>query len=44
LKADALISFFKQNPDVAVPAELALFLQNNPDKNTPVVVEYSLKN
>jgi hypothetical protein len=44
LKADALISFFKQNPDVPVPGELALFLQGNPEKNTPVVVEYSLKN
>ncbi len=44
LKAEALVSFFKQNPDIAIPTELALFLQNNPAKNTPVLVDYSLKN
>lgn len=44
LKAETLLSFFKQNPDVAVPKELARLLQSNPDKNTPVVIEYSFKN
>ena len=44
LKAETLISFFKQNPEVPVPAELAVFLQNDPNKDTPVAVEYSLKN
>lgn len=43
LKADNLISFFKQNPGIEIPRELAVFLQNNPDKNTPVVVECKLK-
>jgi len=44
LKAETLVSFFKQNPEIPVPKELATFLQNNPDKNTPVVVTYTLKN
>jgi hypothetical protein len=43
LKADLLISFFRQNPDIAVPKELSAFLQGNPDKNMPVVVEFTLK-
>ncbi len=43
LKADLLISFFKQNPDIAVPKELSAFLQGTPDKNMPVVVEFTLK-
>jgi len=42
-KADLLISFFKQHPDIAVPTELAAFLQNTPDKNMPVAVEFTLK-
>ncbi len=43
LKADPLISFFKQNPDIAVPKELSALLQGNSDKNMPVVVEFTLK-
>ncbi|MES2371904.1 MAG: 6-bladed beta-propeller [Bacteroidota bacterium] len=43
LKADILISFFKQNPDITVPKELSVFLLGNPDKNMPVVVEFTLK-
>ncbi len=43
LKADILVSFFKQNPGIAVPKELSAFLQGNPDKNMPVVVEFTLK-
>jgi hypothetical protein len=43
LKADVLISFFKQNPGTTVPKELSAFLQGNPDKNMPVVVEFTLK-
>ena len=43
LKADLLISFFRQNPDIAVPKELSAFLQGNSDKNMPVVVEFTLK-
>jgi len=43
LKADVLISFFRQNPDIAVPKELAAFLQGNPDKNVPILVAFTLK-
>ena len=43
LKADYLISFFKQNPDIAVPKDLSAFLKGTPDKNIPVVVEFTLK-
>ncbi|MES2003811.1 MAG: 6-bladed beta-propeller [Bacteroidota bacterium] len=43
LKADALVSFFRQNPDITVPKELSAFLQGNPDKNMPVVVEFTFK-
>lgn len=43
LKADNLVSFFKQNPDIAVPKELSAFLQGSPDKNMPVLVAFTLK-
>ncbi len=43
LKADILVSFFRQNPGIAVPKELSAFLQGTPDKNMPVVVEFTLK-
>lgn len=43
LKADVLISFFRQNPDISVPKELAAWLQGNPDKNVPVLVAFTLK-
>ena len=43
LKADALVSFFKQNPGVTVPKELSSFLQGTPDKNRMVMVQYMLK-
>jgi hypothetical protein len=43
LKADFLISFFKQHPDIAVPKELSALLQDTPNKNIPVVVEFTLK-
>ena len=43
LKADILISFFKQNPDIAVPKELSALLQGNTDKNMPVLVQFTLK-
>jgi hypothetical protein len=38
-----LVFFFKQNPDVVIPQELSVFLQSGPAKNTPVLVEYTLK-
>lgn len=43
LKADLIISFFKQNPEVAVPKELSAFLNGNANKNMTVVVEFTLK-
>jgi hypothetical protein len=44
LKADYLVSFFKQNPEIAVPEELSDFLKAAPLKNIPpVVVEFTLK-
>jgi hypothetical protein len=43
LKADLLISFFKQNPEVAVPKELFAFINGKTDKNSSVLVEFTLK-
>jgi hypothetical protein len=43
LKADLLVSFFRQNPDIAVPKELSALLQGNTEKNMPVVVAFTLK-
>jgi hypothetical protein len=43
LKADQLISFFKQNPEVAVPKELTTFINGKTDKNSSVLVEFTLK-
>jgi hypothetical protein len=43
LKEDQLISFFKQNPEVAVPKELTTFINGKTDKNSSVLVEFTLK-
>ena len=43
LKADLLVSFFRQNPAIAIPKELSAFLKGNPDKNMSVVVAFTLK-
>lgn len=43
LKADVMISFFRQNPTIAVPKELTALLQGNPDKNVPILVAFTLK-
>lgn len=43
-KAGDLITFFKQNKNVAVPKELEEFLKSNPPANTPIIVEFKLKN
>lgn len=43
-KAGDLISFFEQNSNVPVPMELEGFLKSKPSKNTPVIIEFKLKN
>jgi hypothetical protein len=43
LKADVLISFFKQNPEIPIPKELSSFLQGNIEKKMPLLVEFTLK-
>jgi hypothetical protein len=44
VKAGDLISFFDQNKNVPVPAELQSFLKNSPHTSSPVIVEYTMKN
>lgn len=39
-----LISFFEQNKNVPVPRELDSFLKNKPRGNTPVLIEFKLRN
>ena len=43
-KAGDIINFFKQHKEVQVPIELEDFLKSNPPANTPVIVEFKLKN
>jgi hypothetical protein len=43
-KAGDFITFFSQHKAVAVPKELEAFLSSNPNPNTPVIVEFKLKN
>jgi hypothetical protein len=43
-KAGDLLVFFEKNKNVPVPAELESFLKSNPPANTPVIVEFKLKN
>lgn len=43
-KAGELISFFEQHKAVPVPKELENFLKNKPNSNSPVIVEFKLKN
>lgn len=42
--AGALIAFFDQNKNVAAPKELQDFIKSKPAANTPVIVEFQLKN
>ena len=43
LKVDLIISFFTQNPEVAVPKELSALINGKTDKNSSVLVEFTLK-
>ena len=43
LKVDLSISFFTQNPEVAVPKELSALINGKTDKNSSVLVEFTLK-
>lgn len=43
LKADLLISFFKQNPEIPIPKELSTFLKLNTEKKMPLLIEFTLK-
>jgi hypothetical protein len=43
-KASDLVTFFKQHKNMVVPKELESFLKSNPPVNSPVIVEFKLKN
>jgi hypothetical protein len=43
-KAGDLISFFEQNKNVPVPAELETFLKSKPPEDAPIIVEFTFKN
>lgn len=43
-KASDLITFFEQNKNLPVPKELESFLKSNPPANSPVIIEFKLKN
>jgi len=43
-KAGDLLGFFEKNKTMTVPKELEVFLKSNPPAETPVIVEFKLKN
>jgi hypothetical protein len=43
-KASDLVTFFEQHKNMVVPKELESFLKSNPPANSPVIVEFKLKN
>ena len=43
-KASDLLTFFDQNKNVPVPKDLEEFIKSKPAANTPVIVEFKLKN
>lgn len=43
-KAGDLLRFFEQHKSVAVPKELQSFFDSRPNENSPVIVEFKLKN
>ena len=44
VKAGDILPFFEKNKNVPVPKELENFIKSNPPENTPVIVEFKLKN